>query len=155
LKHDAARGELSEGAARYLLIRHDSLMGLFQRLAEPARSEALAAFAASVAEHGGRSAESYRADNPSRLLPKLAEKASELGWGNWSFALEGESIVLTVHNSPFAQGFGNSSHPVCAPIAGMLQAVASMLSGEAAAASETSCAAMGGGDACVFRASRR
>ena len=45
MKHDAALGELSEGDARYLLIRHDSLMGLFQRLPEPSRSGALGAFA--------------------------------------------------------------------------------------------------------------
>lgn len=154
MKHDAARGELLEGAARYLLIRHDSLMGMFQRLPEPARAEALAAFGASVAEHGGRSAEGYRAENPERLLPVVAEKASQLGWGSWTFALEGEAIVLTVQNSPFAQGFGNSSHAVCAPIAGMLQAVASMLFGAAAVASESSCAASGG-DACVFRARKR
>ena len=154
MKHDAARGELTEGAARYLLIRHDSLMGLFQRLPEPARSEALAAFADSLAEHGGRSAESYRAEHPDRLLPILAGKASQLGWGNWSFALERESIVLTVHNSPFAHGFGNSKHPVCAPIAGMLRAVASLLLGADSTASETSCAASGG-EACVFRAHKR
>jgi len=154
LKHDAARGELAEGAARYLMIRHDSLMGLFQRLPEPARSEALAVFADSVTEHGGRSAESYRAEHPDRLLPVIAEKASQLGWGIWTFALEGESIVLTVRNSPFAQGFGPSAQPVCAPIAGMLQAVASMLVGAAAVASESSCAAAGG-ETCVFRARKQ
>ncbi len=154
MKHDPARGALTEGAARYLLIRHDSLMGLFQRLPEPARSDALAAFADSVAEHGGRSAESYRAENPERLLPVIAEKAAQLGWGSWTFALEGGSIVLTVRNSPFAHGFGPSAQPVCAPVAGMLQAVASMLFDAAAMASETSCAATGG-EACVFRASKR
>lgn len=154
MKHDAARGELAEGAARYLLIRHDSLMGLFQRLPEPARSQALAAFADSLAEHGARSAESYRAEHPDRLLPVIAEKASQLGWGSWTFALEGESIVLAVRNSPFAQGFGTSSHAVCAPIAGMLQAVASLLFDAGATASETSCAASGG-ETCVFRAQRR
>ncbi len=154
MKHDAALGELSEGGARYLLIRNDSLIGLFQRLPEPARSEALAAFAASVAEHGGRSAKNYRAENPEHLLPNLASKASQLGWGSWRFERQGESIVLTVQNSPFAQGFGNAEQPVCAPIAGMLQAVASLVLGTEAAARETSCAATGGA-ACVFRAQRR
>ena len=43
MKHDAARGEWSEGEARYLVIRNDSLMGLFQRLEEPARSAAAGA----------------------------------------------------------------------------------------------------------------
>ena len=154
MKHDVARGELAEGAARYLLIRHDSLMGLFQRLPEPARSEALAAFAASVAEHGARSAQTYQAEDPQHLLTNVAAKASQLGWGSWMFTHEGESIVLTVRNSPFAQGFGNSAHGVCAPIAGMLQAVASLVLGADARAEEISCAATGGAS-CVFRAQQR
>lgn len=129
-------------------------MGLFQRLAEPARSEALSAFADSVAEHGGRSAQGYRAENPDHLLPNVAAKASDLGWGGWTFERDGESIVLTVQNSPFAQGFGNSAQPVCGPIAGMLQAVASLVLGSEARAEETSCAATGG-TACIFRAQKR
>jgi hypothetical protein len=121
VKHDAALGELTEGAARYLLIRHDSLMGLAQRLPEPARGEALAAFADSVAEHGGRSAQAYHADNPESLLATVATKASQLGWGSWQFGREADSITLTVQNSPFAQGFGSAQAPVCAPITGMLR----------------------------------
>ena len=154
MKHDAARGELSEGPARYLLIRHDSLMGLFQRLPEPARSMALAALADSVAEHGARSAQTYHAQNPQDLLASVAVKASQLGWGSWTFARQGESIVLTVQNSPFAHGFGKSEQPVCAPIAGMLQAVASLALGAEATAGETSCAATGSA-ACVFHARKR
>lgn len=154
MKHDAALGELAEGAARYLLIRHDSLMGLFQRLAEPARAEALAAFADSVAEHGGRSAARYRAENPENVLTALATKASQLGWGIWQFQREADSIVLTVQNSPFAHGFGSAQNPVCAPIAGMLRAVASLVLDAEVVASESSCAATGG-TACVFHAQRR
>jgi uncharacterized protein len=154
LKHDAARGELTEGAARYLLIRHDSLMGLFQRLPEPARSAALAAIADSVAEHGARSAEKYRVEDPENLLTNVAAKASQLGWGSWTFEREGDSIVLTVQNSPFAHGMGHAQKPVCAPIAGMLQAVASLVLDADATASETSCAATGGAT-CIFRAQKR
>jgi uncharacterized protein len=154
LKHDAARGELAEGSTRYLLIRHDSLMGLFQRLSEPARSNALAAFADSVAEHGGHSAKNYRAEDPEHLLANVAAKASQLGWGRWTFAREGESILLTVQNSPFASGSGKGERPVCAPIAGMLQAVASLVLGVESRAEETSCAATGG-TACAFRAQKR
>ena len=154
MKHDAARGELAEGAARYLLIRHDSLMGLFQRLPEPARSEALAAFAASVAEHGARSAQAYQAEDPQHLLTNVAAKASRLGWGGWTFEHEGTSIRLEVQNSPFAHGFGRAQSPVCAPIAGILQAVASLALGVEARAEETSCAATGA-PACIFRAQER
>ncbi|MBI2753867.1 MAG: hypothetical protein HYX46_10210 [Betaproteobacteria bacterium] len=154
MKHDAALGELSEGGARYLLIRHDSLMGLFQRLPEPARSEALAAFADSVAEHGGRSAAQYRSQDPENLLVTVTVKASQLGWGAWKFGREGDSITLTVRNSPFAHGFVGAQRPVCAPITGMLRTVASLVLGGETSASEIACAATGS-VCCVFRAERR
>ena len=154
MKHDAALGELSEGGARYLLIRHDSLMGIFQRLPEPARGAVLAAFADSVAEHGGRSAARYRSEDPENLLAALAAKASQLGWGSWQFGRGADSITLTVQNSPFAQGFGSAQKPVCAPITGMLRGVASLVLGGDASASEIACAATGSG-CCVFRAQRR
>ena len=154
MKHDAALGELSEGGARYLLIRHDSLMGLFQRLPEPARGEALAAFADSVAEHGGRSAARYRSEEPENLLVALSAKASQLGWGSWQFRREADSITLTVHNSPFAHAFGNAQTPVCAPITGMLRSVASLVFGPEARAGEIACAATGSA-CCVFRAQGR
>ena len=154
MRHDPALGELRDGDIRYLLIRHDSLMGLFQRLPEPARGEALAAFADSVAEHGGRSASQYRSQDPENLLATLTAKASQLGWGGWQFRREGDSITLTVRNSPFAHGFGGAQRPVCAPITGMLRTVASLVLGGETRASEIACAATGSA-CCVFRAERR
>ena len=152
---DPARGELSEGDARYLLIRDDSLMGMFRRLPEPARGQALAAFADSVAEHGGRSAERYSSElNQKELLEKIESTACGLGWGVWKFEREGDSIGLTVENSPFAQGHGPAAAPVCAAIAGMLQAAATLVLGRECRAKETSCAAAGGAS-CRFRTEKR
>lgn len=152
---DPARGELREGDARYLLVRCDSLMGMFRRLAEPARSEALAAFADSVAEHGGRSAERYLSEvDRKRLLGKIEAAASDLGWGVWKFERENGSLALTVENSPFAHGHGPSAGPVCAAISGMLQAVAALLGEVERRAEEVSCAAMGSA-ACRFRVRSR
>ena len=54
LVRDTERGEWRDGEARYLLLRQDSLMGLFRRLAPQARGEALAALTAAVTEAGGR-----------------------------------------------------------------------------------------------------
>ncbi|TAK45696.1 MAG: hypothetical protein EPO27_09645 [Betaproteobacteria bacterium] len=154
MKHDAARGEWSEGEARYLVIRNDSLMGLFQRLEEPARSAALRAFAESVAEHGGRSAASYRAEDAEAFLARVSAMAARLGWGRWLLAREANALRLVVANSPFAAGYGSAAAPVCAPIAGMLQAVASLALGAPATAEETRCAATGADD-CAFRAGLR
>ena len=150
---DAARGEWRDGEARYLLLRHDSLMGLFRRLPAPARASALAAFAVAVADAGGRSAARYRQttpDNAAALLDVFATTAADLGWGAWSFASPGDAeLRLAVANSPFAAGFGPSAAPVCAAIAGMLGSIAAIVLGRPAAAEETCCAATGA-DTCRF-----
>ncbi len=147
LVRDPERGELRDGEARYLLVRQDSLMGLFRRLPLPARREALAAFAAAVSEAGGRSAARYSAAAQGQAAPLLnvfAETAAQLGWGVWTFTqpAAGE-LCLHVANSPFAAGFGPSDRPVCAAIAGMASTIASAIFDRAATAEETCCAAAG------------
>jgi predicted hydrocarbon binding protein len=154
VKHDAARGEITEGDARYLLVRHDSLMGLFRRLSEADRIAALQAFSDSLAEHGGRSASRYAAADGERFLDKVASKAGELGWGTWSLKRTADGLELAVENSPFAQGYGESVTPVCAPIAGMLRAVAGLVLGVPVEAREGRCAAQGAAR-CEFTAGPR
>lgn len=147
------RGELRDGEARYVLIRHDSLMGMFRNLSEPARSAALEALASSVAAHGARSAERYRraGGGGDALLATIQATAPQVGWGVWRLERTGAELRLEVTNSPFAAGHGPSSAPVCAPIAGMLQAVASLVLGAPSQAREEACAAAGA-PACRFRA---
>lgn len=141
---------------RYLTLRADSLMGLFRRLDAPARRTALRALAESVAEHGGDSAARYRARDGDAAdgLSTIASQAAQLGWGDWHLSRVGDDeLQLEVRNSPFAQGYGAADEPVCAAIAGMLQAVARLALGAAVAASEHECAATGAA-ACRFRARR-
>ena len=156
LTFDLAHGELRDGDTRYLIMRADSLMGLFKRLPEPVRIDALKAFAASVAEYGGRSAARYTAeDGDARyLLATIAANAPQLGWGVWHFSLtEARELQLEVKNSPFAHGYGASLDNVCAPITGMLGAVASIVFDAPAQAEELLCACAGG-SVCRFRARR-
>lgn len=154
-KPAAAHGELRDGDTRYLTLRDDSLMGMFRRLPAEARREALRAFAESVAEHGGRSAERYRATGnagPGEFLASLEETAARLGWGLWRFSgVEIGELHLEVENSPFAHGYGTSSESVCAPITGMLAAVAAIVLGAPALAEEHVCASAGG-TTCRFSA---
>lgn len=154
MKHDAARGEWHEGDARYLLIRNDSLMGMFKQLDEPARVAALEALLESVAVHGGRSAARIAEKDRKQLLANVATKAAALGWGIWRFSREDGVLVLEVANSPFAAGHGAARRPVCVPITGMLQSVAGFALGAPALAEELRCAATGS-EACLFRAWRR
>jgi predicted hydrocarbon binding protein len=158
LKFDLDAGAHYDGDIRYMMIRGDTLMGLFARLPEPARQQALAALTESTFEFGSKSAAKYRAAgaaDPAALLDVIVETAPQLGWGKWNFAERAaDRLVLEVRNSPFAHGYGASPVPVCAPIAGMLRAVSSMVLGGATATEETTCAAQSG-DVCRFTARKR
>ena len=136
-----------DGDIRYLRLRADTLMGMFRHLPEPARAQALAALVRSAAEHGGDSARRYLesgAGDTAALLATIEKTAGELGWGSWSFAKPGDSsLALEVADSPFAAGYGAADTEVCAPITGMLQAVASLALGAACEARETECRARG------------
>jgi len=155
LEWDPDRGEIHDSDIPYLLIRPDSLMGIFRFLPDADRPVAFEAFARSIAHHGRGSAESYRslgADQADALLETIADTAPQLGWGVWKLARTGDDgLSLVVENSPFASGYGQSDIPVCAPIRGMLEAVGGVVFGAQVVARETDCAATGAGQ-CVFEA---
>jgi predicted hydrocarbon binding protein len=153
------RGNAQKGSApRYLRLRADTLMGMFRYLPAPARARALAALARSTAEAGGDSARRYAeagAKDAAALLAKIEKTAAELGWGAWKFGKRDASrLTLEVRDSPFAAGYGAADAAVCAPIAGMLQAVAGMVLGAPCEARETACRACGAAR-CRFEAIRR
>jgi predicted hydrocarbon binding protein len=148
LTWDTEVGELRDGEVRYLLIRPDTLMGMFALLEPAVAAAALAALGRSTAEHGRLSAARYRemgADDSERLIATIEATAPQLGWGRWRLAREGSGLSLVVANSPFAAGHGPAQAPVCAPIAGMLAAVAGLVAGPGARieAHESTCAAQG------------
>ena len=135
------------GNVRYVTLRADTLMGMFRRLPEPLRAQALAALASSTAEHGGDSArrtlESVAGD-AAALLATIEKTAAELGWGTWRFGERSATrLRLEVTDSPFAEGHGTSAEPVCAPIRGMLEAVAALVLAGACDVEETQCRACG------------
>lgn len=155
LEWDLARGELRDGDVRYLLIRDDTLMGLFRGLPEGERAAALEALARSVVEHGRRSAQRYQtmgAAEARALLGVIEATAPQLGWGVWRFTgVSEQELALEVENSPFAAGYGASPLPVCHAIRGMLEAVGSLALGGAVRGFEEACAAQGHAR-CAFRA---
>jgi len=143
---------------RYLRLRADTLMGMFRNLPAAARAQALTALSRSAAEHGGDSARRYlesAAGDTTALLATIEKTAAELGWGSWRFAERSAArVVLEVADSPFAAGYGAADTEVCAPITGMLQAVASLALGAACEARETECRARGAAS-CRFEANLR
>ena len=154
LEWDAENGAIHDRDIPYLLIRPDSLMGIFEFLPETERAAAFEAFARSIAHCGKGSAESYQALGAAQadaLLATIAETAPQLGWGVWSLSRSATGLSLTVRNSPFAAGYGDSDAPVCAPIRGMLEAVGDLVLGVAVTVRETGCVSQGA-DICTFEA---
>lgn len=156
LHWDTTAGQIRDGEVRYLLIRPDTLMGMFAALAPAARAEALVALAHSTATHGAKSARRYQAlgaADVAALTATIERTAPLLGWGIWRLGRDaGGGFDLEVDNSPFAASYGpGAAAPVCAPIAGMLQAVAELVGGRPAQVEETVCAALGA-PSCRFRA---
>ena len=154
LVFDEERGEYRDGAARYLMMRADVLMGLFAALPEAGRLPALQALGRSAEAFGGGSGLAYRtagARDPATLMHTMAATAAGLGWGRWRFTADGSAILVEVANSPFAAGAGRSAHPVCHAVCGILGAMGTAVLGGPAEATETSCAACGDAAACCFR----
>jgi len=143
----ARRGGKRVDMPRYLRLRADTLMGMFRHLPAPARAQALTALARATAEAGGDSARRYAAAGAKdavALLAKIEKTAAELGWGEWTFGNGSASrLALEVRDSPFAAGYGAADTEVCAPIAGMLQAVAGLVLGAPCEAREIACRARG------------
>jgi predicted hydrocarbon binding protein len=152
-------GGIHDGEIRYLLLRSDSLMGLFKQLDRGARMQAFQAFAESLAENGRKSIEArMRRTNLSgaQLYDNLTKSSgSHLGWGVWTYRRTNpEQFEVDVANSPFAHGYGPSDHPVCFPIVGMLTAIGELVHGRPVHVEETACAAMSGAS-CHFLVSTR
>ncbi len=155
LVFDVERGEVRDGPVRYLLIRQDSLTGMFRKLPAPARRAALAALGQSIEECGGDSVDRYiEANAVARLMEVVANTAAQLGWGSWRFdeSRAGE-LGLEVENSPFAGTPVDDDAPgsACAPISGMLGALGARILGGPVLVDEIVCAT-GGGARCRFRA---
>ena len=154
LHFDTANGQVLDADRRYVLLRADVLMGLFELLPDAARAEALRAFGRSVATRGGDSVRAYAATAGAPALPALMEAAAaSLGWGRWRLQAAGadaEGLALEVENSPFAAASPRAGAPVCHAIAGMLEALAGALRNAPATARETHCAAEHGGALCRF-----
>jgi len=142
-------GGIFDGEIRYLLLRTDSLMGLFKQLDAGVRMQAFHAFAESLAEHGRKSIEArMRRMNLSgaQLYDEMAKSSgAQLGWGRWTYRrTSARGFEVDVANSPFVHGYGPSEHPVCFPIVGMLTAIGQLVHGQPVRVEETACAAVSG-----------
>lgn len=141
LRFDVDNGQVLDDDRRYVLLRADVLMGIFEGLPEGAAQDALTAFRDSVNRYGSASVRAYenRADSdPAQLLASVAAGAASLGWGRWHVELDGTTCRLRVLNSPFAQAH-RAHGKACAAIVGMFSAVCSHIWQEPVLAREVHC----------------
>jgi len=150
LSWQAQPGRIMDGAVRYMMIRPDALMDAVMRLSVDARGEMLMALFSSVREFGGRSASNYNQTATRPLIEVVAETAPDLGWGLWQVERDGDTVSVTVTDSPFTVVAEPSDVPLCAPITGMLSAVGAIMGAASTVAEETVCAARDGGHVCQF-----
>ena len=161
LRHDPAQGAWYDAARRYMILRPDSLMGALQSLDDATRELVLAALATSLQIHGADSLRAYAASvngDTQAVIDATVDAASDLGWGLWTVRQSGATLDVVVRHSPFAQGWlaargtavEESAPAVCAPIRGMLAALAQTLGEASPQVQELSCAAQGHPE-CRFR----
>jgi len=151
LAWDPAQGRVCDGARRYLLMRPDVLMGAVVGMPVVFRQSFFAGWAQSTRDHGADSLRAYaemvQGDHQA-LMQATAAAAADLGWGRWSLTLEDSTLHLQVQDSPFVAGWAAASvgkpadEPVCAPIRGMLQALAEAVLRSAVEVQETHCQAV-------------
>jgi hypothetical protein len=158
LKHDHGSGEIFDDGIRYILIRPDVLMGVADSSGGIALNVFLKALENSAFRNVQDSFAQYRSDgrfSDTDVLDSTCRIAATLGWGLWTAnRQEDGSTIVEVPNSPFAAGFGPSAEVVCAPIVGILKAVALAQSAAAQEVREVCCVARGD-TTCRFRIPRK
>jgi hypothetical protein len=151
LAWDPARGRVCDGPRRYLLMRPDVLMGAVVAMVPAYRQSFLTGWAQSTRDHGADSLRAYAQmvqGDRHALLQATVAAAADLGWGRWSLTLEDGALHLEVLDSPFVGGWlaaaegRPSEEPVCAPIRGMLQALAEVVLAGPVDVQESECAAV-------------
>jgi hypothetical protein len=151
LAWDPAQGRVCDGPRRYLLMRPDVLMGAVVGMVPAYRQSFLVGWAQSTRDHGADSLRAYAQmvqGDRDALMQATVEAAADLGWGRWSLTLEDGALHLQVQDSPFVAGWAaaspgqSSDEPVCAPIRGMLQALAEVVLQGPVDVEETHCRAV-------------
>lgn len=155
-------GAVHDADRRYLLMRPDVLMGALVRLDPASRAALATAWVDAARVHGGASLSAYAQavnHDAQALIGSTVAAAADLGWGRWDLRATPSGLALEVHDSPFVAGWRGATPqaadaPVCAPVRGLLAALAGLLLPGPLVIEETHCAAVHGGGTCRFEARR-
>ena len=143
------KGGLFYKEVRYLLVRPETLIA-FQKTAEKEIGERASQLLYQSGYEGGRlSSKRYRevfGFSDEEIIRFMLEMGPQIGWGRFElerFDGNNRVLIVRVYHSPFAEGYGPSSKPVCHMIRGVLGGMASTIFGKEPAPKEVSCLAKG------------
>ncbi len=143
------KGGLFYKEVRYLLIRPETLAA-FQKAAEKEIGEKVSSILYQSGFQGGTlSSKRYRevfGFSDEEIIRFMVEMGPQIGWGRFElekFDGNKKVLIVSVYHSPFAEGYGPSSKPVCHMIRGVLAGMASLIFRKEIESKEVSCLARG------------
>jgi len=143
------KGGLFYKEVRYLLIRPETLAA-FQKAAEKEIGEKVSSILYQSGFHGGTlSSKRYRevfGFSDEEIIRFMVKMGPQIGWGRFElerFDGNKKVLIVRVYHSPFAEGYGPSSKPVCHMIRGVLGGMGSLVFRKEIESKEVSCLARG------------
>ena len=157
LKHDENQGAIFYKGVRYLLIRPETIMGMFKSLAESIGLEKAGEIFYEGGYEGGK-ASGIKFRQVFNLSAKeaaeyICQMGNKIGWGNFTldeFDEKNKSLTITVKSSPFAEQMPGSGEAVCHFLRGVIGGLGSASFDSEAQAEEISCTSKGD-EVCRFR----
>lgn len=156
IEFDDKNGALSYKGVRYLILRPETIMGMFKALvAEIGWEKAGDIFYRGGFEGGRASSVKFREVfglSPHEAAEYICGMGCKIGWGKFEleeFNLEAKKLRIAVKSSPFAEQWIEAGKPVCHFLRGVVGGLGSASFDTDAPAVETSCLAAGGED-CRF-----
>ena len=149
LVFDSKKGGLFYKEVRYLLVRPETLAAL-QKADEKEMGEKVSNILYQSGFQGGTlSSKRYRevfGFSDEEIIRFMVEMGPQIGWGRFElerFDGNKKVLIVRVYHSPFAEGYGRSSKPVCHMIRGVLAGMASFVFRKEIKSEEVSCIARG------------
>ncbi len=143
------KGGLFYKEVRYLLLRPETLAA-FQKAAEKEiGAKASNLLYQSGFQGGTLSSKRYREVfglSDEEIIRFMVAMGPQIGWGRFElerFDGNKKVLIVKVYHSPFAEGYGPSSNPVCHMIRGVLGGMGSLVFRKEIDSKEVSCLAKG------------
>lgn len=158
LRFDGEQGAITYRGVRYMLIRPETVMGVFRAMEEEFPGGAGEFFFKGGFTGGRLSAQRFRDEFGLvgvQVVEFMMEMGTKIGWGRFQLEkYDGEGMLIEVRvvGSPYAEAHGPSERPVCHLIRGVVAGVTQGIFGVPVTCREVACFATGA-EACLFRAS--